>query len=244
MTDILDNADNVRAGVYDGEFYWNPGGTAMAPVDATTAIPSGFTPLGFIEQSGPQVSNLANPGTSTKISAWQRGAVIKVINTPSQDLPTFVIEFIETKPEVIEAAFGVEPDEYGGYVIDGSRARPTGAGILDVIDMPFVKRYYAPNLVAVSCEVTGYGQDKPEGYKITFEAQPSTALDGGQVKVWDKRLSAYDTTPPEPDEPDEPGGKLPARGQYDAEQTFQYLAPEAALEATTSHFVNGDANVR
>lgn len=201
-----DNAANVRAGVYDGEFWWADR-SAQPPYDSEAPLPAPWEPLGYIDEPGPEVSNLHNEGSATAIRAWQKAAVVKTIYTPSDARPTFKVPLIETKKEVIEAAFNTTVSADGSYTIDPNQGNAEGSAALDVIDGDSFKRYYLPEAEITAVELGNYANTGKETLTLTIVSQ-------GKVTVWDTRLADI-SNPPNPPDPPDPGEPDPEPSEPD-----------------------------
>ena len=190
------NADNVRLAV-TGAFYYDRTGASDAPTGVSSVLDERLVDFGFVHEDGVTLT-MPSEGDSTPIRAWQNGAIVRVIRTPSEDQPTFELKFIETKLEVIETYFNVtviRGVEAGHYVVNTNTARPHGRAVLDVIDGDKATRYHAPRAIVTGVEEITLANSDPTGFGVTIECEFDPTLggptgDGGQLEVWDTSLRA------------------------------------------------------
>lgn len=174
---------NVRVAV-TGAFYTDVTAAAAAPT-GTASVLTGYDDLGFVNEDGVTLA-LPDAGDSTPIKAWQNGATVRTIRTPTEDNPTLSLTLIETKLEVIQAVFGVTVTQTvseGEFEIDTSASRTAVPIVVDVIDGPELIRCYAPlGFVTGIGEINLVSTDAI-GYEVTFDLERSPSL-GYNLKTW------------------------------------------------------------
>lgn len=183
---------NVEANVavaITGAVYRGKSG-ATAPTGTSGALTS-YDELGFISEDG---ITRAMPGAGDRetIKAWQNGAIVRVISTPSDENPAYTFTLLETKKEVIEAALGVtvtQTSSEGSYVIDSNAPKSRDKYVIHVIDGSELERHFIPlgEVVEIGEQVFANGQ--PIGYEVTVECHRDASI-SGQIKVWSTRLKS------------------------------------------------------
>lgn len=186
------SADNVRQAI-TGAVYFDPTGEAAAPTGTASTL-TGFNDLGYISEDGVSLE-MPGEGDTTPIRAWQNGATVRTIRTPSEDSPALTCTFIETKLETIEAVFGVTVTQSateGEFVINTNASRTHGRLVFDVVDGSELIRIYGPKAIVTAIETIEFTSEDAIGYGVTFALDFDEALDG-QAKVW---MTALKTATP------------------------------------------------
>jgi hypothetical protein len=177
------NADNVRVAV-TGAVYYDGTSTATAPTGTGSSV-TGMDDLGLVSEDGVSLK-MPDAGNSTSLKAWQAGATVRTIRTPSEDSPQLHLVLIETKLEVIELAFGVtvtQTSTDGSFVINSNAARNHGRLVFDVVDDDELIRLWAPKAIVTSLAEIGFTNSDAVGYDLTLDLDFDQEL-GGQAKVW------------------------------------------------------------
>ena len=94
------NASNVRQAIA-GAVYYDGTRLAAAPTGTNSAV-TDYDDLGYVSEDGVTLT-MPGSGDATAIKAWQNGATVRTIRTPSEDQPELSLTLLETKVEVIEA---------------------------------------------------------------------------------------------------------------------------------------------
>lgn len=181
-------ADNVRVALTGAVFRAPVGSTAPTGVDS--APDAAFVDLGYISEDGVEIS-LPEAGDSEAIKAWQNGATVRVVRTPSEENPSWVFAMMETKKEVIETYFGVEVGVDGSVEWSNNAVRPHHAYIIDSIDGENLTRYYAPKGIVTSVESHTLVSTGATVYQVTVEGE----LDGTAGYNFKVFSTATDVTP-------------------------------------------------
>lgn len=177
------NASNVRQAI-TGAVYYDKTAAAAVPT-GTASDTTGYPDLGYLSEDGVALT-MPDAGDSTPIKAWQNGATVRIIRTPSEDSPQFKFTLIETKLETIEAAFGVTVEQgptEGSFVINTNKQREHARLVLDVIDGDELIRIYAPQAIVTAIDEIDFANSGPIGYALTVDCEYDDDLDG-QAKVW------------------------------------------------------------
>lgn len=164
--------------------------SATAPTSQSAAL-TGFTDLGYISEDG---VTLTSPGSgdAEPIRAWQGGATVRTLRSPSEDLPTYTFTLIETNKAAIEFALGVtltQTATEGSYEIDSTESRTDKSMVLDIVDGSALERHYVPLARVIEIGDRVYANQEAIGYEVTVEAQRNSTL-GYNVKVWSTRLKS------------------------------------------------------
>lgn len=135
-------ASNVRVAVTGSVMVGATSATAPTGTGGTT---TGFTDLGYCDESG-VVLSIPGEGDKTVLKAWQNGAPARTLRTPSEDVPTIAVSFIEMKLEVVQFVLGVTITP---AVADGSfeysvKDNAYQSVVVDVVDGAELIRLYVP----------------------------------------------------------------------------------------------------
>lgn len=148
--------------------------TATAPTNATGTAASGFTALGYIDDSGITES----PSVSTnKIKAWQNGDIVRVVQT-EHDV-TYKFSAIETNDKTVALYYGNGTAASG--VVNGT-ALANGSWIFDVVDGSHTKRIYLPLAQITDRDPIKYVNGDPFAYGFTVTAYPDAS--GNKAYYW------------------------------------------------------------
>lgn len=172
------------------------GAVSVGPVGTTapTGTASAITPrtdLGYIGEDGVSESQ-PGAGDVNRIKAWQNGATVRTIRTPTEDLPTWSFVLLETKKEVIELYYKTTVTQTvteGSYEID---ATATDAGhdfIIDVVDGAQLERVHIPRGFVSEVGSKVYANGEPIGYEVTIEGERDDTLTYN-AKVWATALKS------------------------------------------------------
>lgn len=182
------SADNVRVAV-TGALSAGPIGTA-APAGTSDPI-SPRIDLGYIGEDG-VTETQPGSGDVNRIKAWQNGATVRTIRTPSEDLPTWKFVLLETKLEVIELYYKTTVTQTvteGSYAIDADATDPGHDFILDVVDGAELERVHIPRGFVSEVGDKVYANGEPIGYEVTIEGEKDDTL-GYNAKVWATSLKS------------------------------------------------------
>lgn len=164
--------------------------SATAPTGTASAL-TGFTDLGAIGEDG--VTRTLPEGGDREIKRmWQNGAQVRVFRSPTDDLPTFTMVFLETKKEVVETYFGVTVTQTvteGSFEYDASTLRTASSYVLDVVDGAELTRVYIPQGVVASVGDQVFQNGEVIGYEVTIEAEKPSAL-AFNFKEWQTALKS------------------------------------------------------
>lgn len=185
---MANNADNVRV-AGDGKLYVDFSGSATAPTGTASAM-TGWDDLGYTSEDGFTLSPPSAGDTST-IKAWQGQAIVRVIRSTTDELPTIQATFIETNENVLKEAFGIDTvtqtSTEGSFVFDPNTLRVGKPFVADVVDNGELMRIYAPSAVVTEIGEVTFNATDPVGYQITWELENDTTL-GGSFKLWSTGL--------------------------------------------------------
>lgn len=158
--------------------------TATAPT-GTSGTLTGFTDLGYVSEDGVTIA-LPDAGEATPIRAWQNGATVRTIRTPSEDRPSFTFTLLETSLEVVETYFGATVTQTateGSFDYDSTATREPASYVVDVIDGSELIRTYIPRGVVATVGDQVYANGEPIGYSVTVEAELDTTA-GYNFRQW------------------------------------------------------------
>lgn len=164
--------------------------TAAAPTGTATVL-TGFTDLGYIGEDGVTETHPGS-GDVERIRAWQNGATVRTIRTPSEDLPTWSFVLLETKLEVIELYYNATVTQTvteGSFEYDSQDTRAHQSFVLDVVDGAELERVYIPKGVVSEIGDKVYANGEPIGYEVTIEGERNDTL-GYNAKVWATALKS------------------------------------------------------
>lgn len=150
--------------------------SATAPT-GTSGTLTGFTDLGYISEDGVEIQ-LPDAGDSNSIKAWQNGATVRVVKTPSEDSPTWHFTMLETKLETVELYFGVTVTATATegsftYTVAG---RDHFSYVVDVIDGSELIRDYIPYGIVSSVGAQTLSNGDIVGYEVTIDGELSPTL--------------------------------------------------------------------
>lgn len=182
------DAQNVRVAV-TGALSVAPIGTT-APT-GTASVLATHVDLGYIGEDG-VTETQPGAGDVNRIKAWQDGATVRTIRTPSEDLPTWSFVLLETKKEVIELYYKTTVTQTvteGHYDIN---ADATDAGhdfVLDVVDGAELERVHIPRGFVSEVGDKVYANGEAIGYEVTIEGEKDSTL-GYNARVWATALKS------------------------------------------------------
>ncbi len=166
------SASNVRVAV-TGAVYADKTGTATAPTSTGGSLDTDLKDLGYVSEDGITLT-MPGGGDSSAIHAWQNGATVRTVRTPSDDNPQLELTLIETKLEVIEFVFGVTVTEAvadGSWSFDNSVTRTPAAIVVDVVDGSELIRIYAPQAVVAEISEISLTHTDAIGYGVTLDLE-------------------------------------------------------------------------
>jgi len=146
------------------------GGTAAAaPTNATAAMGTGWTPLGYISDDGVEE---AYDDTTQDIRAWQAGTLVRRLITESS--VTLHFTSIETNKTVL-GLFYKSGDPSGGKLDVKVGQVDHRKFCLDVLDGTDVIRAYISDGEVTDRGNVIYKGDQPVGYEVTVTAYPDAS---------------------------------------------------------------------
>lgn len=161
--------------------------SATAPT-GTSGLPVGFVDLGYMGEDGVEIE-LPEIGDAEVIRAWQNGAIVRTIRTPSEDNPRWTFIMLQTTIETIETYFGVTVTDgatEGEFEWSTNSARPHNSYIVDSIDGAELTRDYVPKGIVVAVESHTLANTSATAYGVTVEGE--LGPDGFNFKRWSTRL--------------------------------------------------------
>lgn len=171
---MANTATNVTTGKpkVGGAVYWAPIGTTL-PADATTALASTYTCLGYVSEDG--VTNDNSPASEV-LKAWGGDTVL---NMQTERPDSFGLTLIEALNEdVLKAIYGednvIEPTTGKPLTVLATPDDMTpGVWVFDMILRGGVpKRIVVPNGVISNLGTISYKDDAAVGYAITVNDIP------------------------------------------------------------------------
>lgn len=186
---MANTAGNVRVAV-SGKV-WVGATSATPPTGTADTLTGGsWTDLGYVDEAG-VVLAFPGEGDKTVLRAWQNGDAVRTLRTPSEDVPTFTINFIESTLAVVKTVLGVSVTQTG---TEGSFEYKVGdrdavSIVVDVIDGDDLMRLYVPqakvtevaDVELVSTDMIRFGG--------TFAADLDSSK-GYNFKAWSTDLSS------------------------------------------------------
>jgi hypothetical protein len=182
------DSSNVRVAV-TGAVSVGPLGTTAPTGTGTPITPR--TDLGYIGEDG-VTETQPGAGDVNRIKAWQNGATVRTIRTPSDDNPTWSFVLLETKKEVIELYYKTEVTQTateGSYTIDAQAQDAGHDFVLDVVDGAELERVHIPRGFVAEVGDKVYANGEPIGYEVTVEGERDDTL-GYNAKVWATALKS------------------------------------------------------
>ena len=172
------------------------GAISVGPIGTTapTGTASAITPrvdLGYVGEAGVTESQ-PGAGDSNPIKAWQNGATVRTIRTPSEDLPTWQFVLLETKKQVIELYYKTTVTQTvteGSYEIDSTATDAGHDFVIDVVDGAELERVHIPRGFVSEVGDKVYANGEAIGYEVTIEGEADSTL-GYNAKVWATALKS------------------------------------------------------
>jgi hypothetical protein len=166
-TDLTKVRVAVSGAVYRGVSA-EPAGTAGAP--------AGATDLGAVSDDGVELQ-IPGEGDSTPVKQWD-GSVVRTIRSPSEDLPTWKVTFLESNKDVVETTFGVT---ITASTTDGSfeykvTNRDADGYVFDYIDGTNLTRDFVPVGTVVDIDAQTYANTDATRYTVTITGELDPTL--------------------------------------------------------------------
>lgn len=190
MSDVTQAFAPVRAILHTA-----PLGTDVSSVAGTGALPGAFTNNGAIDLATGYSFTPAGTPSRTVVREFYDDQIFYTSETPSDDVPTWDITFLESNLTVVENAFGATIDEDGSLVYVGGIPLHK-VMVLDLADgaaSPKTRRFLVPDTsIALNGSINPSGSEKLEKYPLTFSANPTTGELGeditGLFRMWSSWL--------------------------------------------------------
>lgn len=182
------DSSKVRVAV-TGAVSVGPLGTT-APTGTASALGSRVD-LGYIGEDG-VTETQPGSGDVNRIKAWQNGATVRTIRTPSEDLPTWSFVMLETKKQNIELYYKTTVTQTateGSYPIDANAQDVGHDFIIDVVDGAELERVHIPRGFVSEVGDKVYANGEAIGYEVTIEGERNDTL-GYNAKVWATALKS------------------------------------------------------
>jgi len=181
----------VRAKLYTAVL-----GTDVSAIDGDTLMSGlpAFEDHGAIDLSAGYSFTPAGVPTRTVEREFWDSEIFYVSESPSDDVPTWDITFLENNVYVIQDAYGATVDENGALVYDGGipAHRVTVLDLADVAAVPKTRRFIIPDTsVAINGSINPSGQSHLEKIPIRFSANPTTGELGVGVTGLFKMISSW-----------------------------------------------------
>lgn len=176
------DADNVRVAVTGAVSVGDVGETAPTGTAATLGTRAD---VGYIGEDGVTLS-FPGAGDSTPIKAWQGGATVRTIRTPSEDVPTIHFVMLETKKEAIELWAGstvTQTASEGSFEYDSTDTRAAKDIVVDVVDGAELIRAHAPKATVTEIGDLVFQNGAPIGYEVTISCDRDETA-GYNLKTW------------------------------------------------------------
>jgi hypothetical protein len=171
----LDSA-NVDVAVSGGVFF--DATSAVAPTDATTALPANWRDVGYISEDG--VVETRDRSTNN-IIAWQNADTVRTVVTESSLTIQFVM--IETNPNSVELYYGVPVDDTDGSVeIIPATTGGRRSMVLQYVDGTKWNRMHVPIAEQVEVGELTWVSGEAVSYDVTMGGYPAPV--GYSAKKW------------------------------------------------------------
>lgn len=165
--------------------------STAAPTGTAGALNAAFKDLGYIGEDG-VTETQPGSGDVERIKAWQGGATVRTIRTPSEDLPTWSFVLLETKKEVVELYYRTSVTQTateGSYEVDAENQDSGHSFVIDVVDGSELERVHIPRGFVSEVGDKVYANGEPIGYEVTIEGERDSTL-GYNAKVWATSLKS------------------------------------------------------
>lgn len=162
-----------------GAVFTAPLETAL-PTDEKTALNQAFKALGLVGQDG---VTTAEERSNEEVRDWS-GVIVRTLQTEYG--MTVQLEFLETRIEVLKAAFG--PDnvtEADGLItiVHNANERPPGAWVFEMKDGDKRTRLVLPNAQITETGERTFSKQDVIRYNVTMTAYPDEAGNNGYEYV-------------------------------------------------------------
>lgn len=159
MTDLTKVRVAVSGAVYRG--------VAAEPA-GTSGAPAGATDLGAVSDDGVELQ-IPGEGDSTPVKQWD-GSVVRTIRSPSEDLPTWQVTFLESSQAVVETTFGVTitPGVSDGSFEYTVTNRASDGYVFDYIDGTNLTRDFVPVGTVTDIDAQTYANSDAVKYTVTI----------------------------------------------------------------------------
>jgi len=173
---MTNNASNVTAGKpkVTGAIFSAPI-TATVPTNASSALSSDFTCLGYVSEDGVENSNDMDVSS---VKAWGGVIVLRTLNEQSDDFKLTLIE--AENVDVLKTVYGdsnVSVDGSGNIAVTVKPEDPVEK--IWVIELALrngeAKRIVIPKGAITAREAITYNDSDPVGYGITISAYPNSS---------------------------------------------------------------------
>jgi hypothetical protein len=176
------DASKVRVGLTGAISKGAYGSTA--PTSESSVLDAAFVDSGAISEDGVTIS-WPDGGDTTPIKMWQNGAQVRVLRTPSDDLPSISFTMLETNKTAVETYFDTTVTQAatsGSFTFQQKVPSPA-AYVIDVLDGAEHHRYYIPRGMRASVGDLVYSNGDPVGYEVTIEMETDPVA-GYPAKIW------------------------------------------------------------
>lgn len=195
MSDVTKAFAPVRAIVHTA-----PLGTDVSTIAGTGALPVAFEDNGAIDLSTGYAFTPAGAPSRTVERQFHDDTIFYSSETPSDDVPTIDITFMEHNIVVMENAYGVTIDTEDGSLVYVGGIPPHKCMVLDLADgatSPKTQRILIPDTsIAINGSVNPSGSAKLQKFPLRFSANPITGSLGvgtdantnGLLRIWSSWL--------------------------------------------------------
>lgn len=158
------NANAVQVAVTGSAFVGAT--TTTAPTTAVSALPVGFTELGYISPDG--ITETRDRSTS-QIRAWQNADLVREVVTEST--ATFSFTLLEATKEVVELYYGSAVTNSNGSIdVNPSATGGRKSFVFNAVDGSKVIRIYVPSGEVTAVEPVAYVNGEAVAFGITVTA--------------------------------------------------------------------------
>lgn len=165
-----------------GEVFVAPEGTA-APTDASTALATPWSGLGYTTDSGVTINRSVDRG---EITAWQSVTPVRYVYSAAA--LTVAAEFIQSNEEVLRLYLGIDAFEAGA--LPGELAgdipvipqQDTRSMVLQWVDGDITNRLYIPKVEVSETGDVALSRTEATGFSLTFAAVAPAS--GDALATW------------------------------------------------------------